>query len=93
MKKKILGIFVCTLLIATTALPVAGTIKSSEINNKISRNSLDESIVITLTAEEYEIDNLASGYSEINMMGFGSTLIHLEVKWFQLIYSVKIVKR
>ena len=75
MKKKILGIFVCMLLIATAVLPVAGTIKSSEINNKISRNSLNESIVITLTAEEYEIDNLASGYSEINMMDFGSTLI------------------
>ena len=36
MKKKIVGIFVCTLLIATVALPVSGTIESSKIkiNNK-----------------------------------------------------------
>ncbi|MCK5112516.1 MAG: hypothetical protein KAQ84_03135, partial [Thermoplasmatales archaeon] len=75
MIKKIVGILICTLLIATAVLPVAGTMKSRGINNKVSGNSLDESIIITFTAGEYEIDNLDSGHSEINMMDFGSTLI------------------
>ena len=40
MKKKIIGIFVCTLLIATTVLPVAGTIKIA--NTKMVENNIQE---------------------------------------------------
>ncbi|UCD14089.1 MAG: hypothetical protein JSW60_01350 [Thermoplasmatales archaeon] len=76
MNKRIMGIFICTLLIATAALPAAGTGKIIELNkiNNISRKSLMESIVVTLNVGEYEINDYGMGNSEINMAGFGSIL-------------------
>jgi len=75
MKTKIVGILVCMLLIATMILPVTGTIKSNEsMNDETSTNLTVESIVVTLNAEDYVINELDTEYSEITMMNFGSIL-------------------
>ncbi len=51
MKKKILGIFVCTLLIATAVLPVMGTIENGKItmvnNTTLNANIVDEEFTET----------------------------------------------
>ncbi len=52
MKTKIIGILVCTLLIAATVLPVAGTIERSKIKVESNRNT---AIIQTPPKEEWNI--------------------------------------
>ena len=51
MKRKIIGILVCTLLITTIVLPVAGNIES----NKIKRMNFRETVIIQSPEEEWNI--------------------------------------
>jgi len=46
MKKKIVGIFVMTLLIVTTVLPVAGTIEKHIVENSVNASSLVISMIL-----------------------------------------------
>ncbi len=68
--KKIVCFLFSMLLITTTITPVAGT----TIKNNNIKVSCTESIDVTLNAEEFKINNLGSGISEINMMNFGFTI-------------------
>jgi len=58
------------LLITTSIIPVAGI----EIKNKDIKILSTDSIVVTLNAEEFIINYLDSGFSELHMIDFGYTL-------------------
>ena len=77
MKRKIICIVICILLIATAVLPVS-SISDSENLNKMEKNGIidssDGTIIITLNANEYEINDYKDGYAEIIMTDFGSLL-------------------
>ena len=74
MKKKILCIFVCMLLIAV-AFPIVGLAEDNE--NKNGTSTVDKecgSLIVTLESEPYTI-TFADEKNEINMVGYGSILV------------------
>ncbi|GAG29450.1 unnamed protein product, partial [marine sediment metagenome] len=75
MKKKILGIFVCMLLIAT-AFSVIGLAEDDKIKAvTILAEKESRSLIVTLESEPYTITTSFDDKTEINMIEYGSILI------------------
>ena len=75
MKKRMIGIFVCMLLIAT-ALPAVGLVEDSKI--KAGATTVDKeggSLIVTLESALYTIADAVEGKTEIMMEGYGSILV------------------